>query len=264
MAKRFWSIQQTEQVTNLYILHEIAAESSWWVDTVTPQDFRSALFGVRGELHVWLDSPGGDAFAGAAIHDMLREYSAAGRGKTVAMVSLAASAASLIAMACDEIRISVVGTMMIHEPWGDTRGKASELRATADVLDSVREAQIDAYARRSGQTREKVTELMQGPDGNGTYMNAAQALELGFADSIMHADGEADQDSALAASASSGFARSMMAARVQSCLEHTASSLQAAMDAKAADDKAAQAETDEKRVALLRACLNTYENEMEA
>lgn len=255
---RFWSFQQADQVTNLYILHEIATESSWWVDTVTPQAFRNTLMGVNGELHVWLDSPGGDAFAGAAIHDMLREYSASGRGKTVAMVSLAASAASLIAMACDEIRISIVGTMMIHEPWGDTRGKASELRATADVLESVREAQINAYARRTGQGREKIMELMQGADGSGTYMNAEQALELGFADSIMHADDETDRDGAPAA----GFARSMARMRVNSCIEHAANGLQAALETKAAA-AAICANAEDKRKSLLRACLNTYENEME-
>lgn len=182
----FWSFQRQDDVTNLYLFNEIASEESWWVDVDTPQKFRSQLKGVTGELHVWLDSPGGDVFAGAAIYDMLREYRATGRGKIVAMVSLAASMASLVAMAADEIRISVLGTIMIHEPWTESAGKASVLRAAADTLEHIREAQIDAYVLRTKQSREKILELMHGSDGNGTYMNAQQAIELGFADCLMH------------------------------------------------------------------------------
>lgn len=218
MAKVFWSYQQKDQHTDLYILEEIAGQESWWVDTVTPQSFRRQLFGVTGELHVWLNSPGGDAFAGAAIYDMLREYSSSGRGKTVAMVSTAASAASLIAMACDEIRISILGTMMIHEPWSLTAGPAREHAATAKVLESIRDAQIDAYALRTRHTREEVLELMQGPDGNGTYMNAKQALELGFADSMIdNDDGTLDQ-----------MVRSLNALQIQSAMRNAAEILQAA------------------------------------
>lgn len=188
---KFWSMEaKSDERTDLYLLDEIAAEESWFSDGVTPKAFKRELDRARGTLYVWLDSPGGDAFAGAAIHDMLREYSASGRGRVIAMVSLAASAASVIAMAADEIRISVVGTIMIHEPWSRPTGKASELRAVADVLEKVRDAQVDAYARRTGQTREAILELLEGPDGNGTYMNAQQAIELGFADGMMHEEGD--------------------------------------------------------------------------
>lgn len=249
---QFWSFKQANSATDLYLLGEIAGAQSWWGDEVTPAAFRGALFGVKGELRVWLDSPGGDAFAGAAIHDMLREYSASGRGKTIAMVSLAASAASLIAMACDEIRISVVGTMMIHEPWSLTQGKASELRATAEVLDSIREAQISAYARRTGNPREKIVELMTGSDGNGTYMNAAQAIENGFADSII---GEEESIDAI------GMARSMVMARIDRSMTRADSNLQEAIAARAAAEDAAHARAAEARSALLRACLTTYDNE---
>ena len=220
MAKVFWSYQEKEKYTDLYILTEIAAEESWWTDVTTPQNFRWQLLGRSGELHIWLNSPGGDAFAGAAIYDMLREYSSSGRGKTVAMVSTAASAASLIAMACDEIRISVVGTMMIHEPWSLTAGPAREHVAAAKVLESIRDAQIDAYAQRTGHTREEILELMQGPDGNGTYMNAKQAMELGFADSIIDdEDGAADQT-----------VRSLQTMQIQSAIRNAAEILQAAAE----------------------------------
>lgn len=193
--------------TDLYLLDEIAGRESWFSDAVTPKAFKQDLDRARGTLYLWLDSPGGDAFAGAAIYDMLREYSASGRGRVVAMVSLAASAASVIAMAADEIRISVLGTIMIHEPWSQPTGKASELRAVADVLDTVREAQVDAYARRTGRTRKQIMELLEGPDGNGTYMNATTAIELGFADGLMHENG-ADEAAAQRAMARARIAGS--------------------------------------------------------
>lgn len=258
--KQFWSFQQTGQVTNLYLLNEIASEASWWVDTVTPQDFHAALNGVRGELRVWIDSPGGDAFAGAAIHDMLREYSASGRGKTVAMVTLAASAASLIAMACDEIRISIIGTIMIHEPWSMVSGRADEHRATAEVLENVRDAQIDAYVRRTHQPREKIVALMKGTDGNGTYMTAEQAIELGFADRLMHDEGDDDGKEA-SASNSRKKVGSMTLARVNSSIARAADDLRHAIADKidAAQHDAGQAAiTEEQRNALLRTCLNIY------
>lgn len=282
MNEEFWSFRNGDGYTNLYILDEIAGQESWWVDTVTPKSFRRQLFGVTGELHVWLNSPGGDAFAGAAIYDMLREYSSSGRGKTVAMVSLAASAASLIAMACDEIRISVLGTIMIHEPWAMPRGKSSVLRAEADVLDTIRDSQVDAYARRTGLPREKVLELMVGPDGNGTYMNARMATELGFADTIILGDGqEADEDDerdAIASAAegySAGFVRGMLDMRVQSAMERACELLAAAAadqaqpgdgdgtpeapeDAPEGAPEERTREADTARLALLKSCLSSY------
>lgn len=250
--KKFWSMSQGAGACDLYIQEEIASQESWWSDTVTPQQLRWELAQCSGELHVWLNSPGGDAFAGAAIYDMLREYSTSGRGKVVAMVSLAASAASLIAMAADEIRISVLGTVMIHEPWSMTAGREAQLRATADVLASVREAQIDAYARRTHNSREKILELMQGTDGEGTYMNATQAIQLGFADCLMHDDGSVWED---AGDLGGNPVRSLDRARVLSCLERQQDN--AAQAARATE--AAQAETDAARRALFSALVDSYD-----
>ena len=185
MAGQFWSFRERDERRDLFITDEIAQRESWWSDTVTPNLFRRQLLSGRGEVRVWIDSPGGDAFAGAAIYEMLKEYSRSGQGRTVAMITLAASAASLIAMACDEIRISMLGTVMIHEPWSIVAGKAVEHRATAEVLENIRQAQIRAYSERTGQSEEKILELMQGSDGRGTYMNANQAIELGFADHLI-------------------------------------------------------------------------------
>ena len=249
-VKEFWSFRAQQDHTDLYLLGEIANQESWWGDEITPQEFRRQLSGVRGELHVWLDSPGGDAFAGNAIYDMLREYSSSGRGKTVAMVSLAASAASIIAMACDEIRISILGTIMIHEPWSVTAGPAREHIATAQVLETIRDAQIDAYAKRTGHTREEIVALMAGPDGNGTYMNANMALEQHFADSII--DGENGSDAAR-------LATSLQNRRVQSALRNAAENLEIA--AKNHPEEPAPdngPELVDARSELLRTCLKTY------
>lgn len=224
---KFWSlaVNSAEKRSDLYILDEIAEHQSWWGDEVTPKAFKRELDRAEGSLYVWLDSPGGDAFAGSMIHDMLREYSASGRGRVIAMVTLAASAASIIAMAADEIRISLLGTIMIHEPWSRPTGKSSVLRAVADVLDSVRDGQVETYMRRTGQSREKILELLNGSDGNGTYMNARTAIALGFADSIMHEEAAPD---ALMQSM-----RSMTEVKIASCLEREEERL-AAMRAGAA------------------------------
>ena len=213
--KQFWSFEVFDDHVDLDILDEVAGEVSWWGDEVTPKIFAEELSACCGkEVHVRLNSPGGDAFAGAAIYDMIRAY----RGKTVAIVSLAASAASLIAMACDEIRISVVGTIMVHEPWCVTVGQASDHLGAAAALETIREGQIDAYAKRTGQSREKILEIMQGPDGKGTYMNARQAVELGFADSIIGED-------------ESGQMRARLdQMKVASCIERASRMMAAAME----------------------------------
>lgn len=188
----FWSFspKSAEQPVNrLYVCDEIARYQSWFGDEATPSYFRYQLSKCRGDIEVMIDSPGGDAFAGNAIYDMLREYSASGKGRIVAKVSLAASAASIIAMAADEIQISLVGTIMIHNPWSALQGNAKQLRATADVLDEIREGQIRAYMQKTGLSYEKIVGLMDG-EGDGTYMNAKTAMELGFADKII---GEGDE-----------------------------------------------------------------------
>lgn len=213
--EKFWNlaVKAADQRTDLYVLDAIASRRSWFGDEVTPQAFKRDLDRAQGTLYVWLDSPGGDAFAGSAIYDMLREYSASGRGKVVAMVSLAASAASIIAMAADEIRVSVLGTIMIHRPWSRPQGNSAVLRAVADALDTVCEAQVAAYVKRTGQSREKIDALLVGADGNGTYMNARQAIELGFADGLMHEDG-ADEGAK-----PSAWMQSLTEMRIASCLE---------------------------------------------
>lgn len=234
----FWSFASPQgQNRDLYILTEVASAESWFDDVLTPKRFIAQLNGGRGDLNVWIDSPGGDAFAGAAIYEALRAYSAAGKGRvTVNVVGLAASAASLIAMAGDEVRMSIVGTIMVHDPWSALQGNASKLRATADILDEIREGQIRAYMRKSGLSYEEVLKLMQ---DDGTCMNAKTAIENGFADSIL--GDEAEWTGALAS------------VRVQSCAARRAETAK-----EPAKPGAANADMESRR-ALMRACLLSYD-----
>lgn len=212
---QFWSMAPDGAGTSLYILDEIARYGSWYFDTVTPKRFQSDLNRCSGDLQVWIDSPGGDAFAGAAIYSMLRAYSSSGRGRVIANIAgMAASAAGLIAMAADEVRISLTGTFMLHDPLCAMEGNADELRYNAGVLDEIREGQIAAYMRKSGKSHDEVLALMR---GSGTYMNASTAIENGFADKLLNDD--------------DGQLISMMAnARVSSCADHQAAQLRSIME----------------------------------
>lgn len=236
----FWSFaERPGQGRDLYILTEVASAESWFDDVVTPKRFVRQLNAESGDVQLWIDSPGGDAFAGAAIYEALRTYSAAGRGRvSVNVVGLAASAASLIAMAGDEVRMSIVGTIMLHDPWSAPVGNADKLRATADVLDEIREGQIRAYMRKSGRSYDEILELIR---GDGTYMNAKSAIEMGFADGIM-----SDED------AGAEWIGALASVRVRSC---------AARRAEAAPAIAPpQADADAQRRALMCACMESYRN----
>lgn len=250
---KFWKFKaQAEGPTDLYLTEEISRHESWWMDTSSRDAFRRELNAAQGDIRVWIDSPGGDSFAGAAMYDMLREYSASGRGRITAMVSLAASAASLIAMAADEIRISVVGTIMIHRPWAMVADHEDGLRATADVLAEITEAYVDAYVKRTGQSRESIEALLRGSDGSGTYMNARTAIELGFADGFMYM-GDADADEG-GAQAMGAIAR----ARIAACIDReTVEAKRPGDDPEEPETRPEDESTEALRRDLMRACLSS-------
>lgn len=128
-------------------------------------------------IHVRINSPGGDVFDGLAIYNALKQHSAR---VIVHVDSLAASIASVIAMAGDEIHMAEGAFIMIHNPWTLAIGDAAELRKVAEVLDQVGGSLAGIYAGRSGQSREDVEAMMD----EETWMNAEQAVERGFADSV--------------------------------------------------------------------------------
>lgn len=158
------------------------AEISWLGDEVTPKQFRAELdAGEDADITVWINSPGGDVFAASEIYTMLKEYGNSKGLVTIKIDSLAASAASIIAMAGDAVEISPTGMLMLHDPWTITEGNSAELKAAARMLDEVKESIINAYEGRTGLPREKLARLMK----EETWLNANRALELGFVDKIM-------------------------------------------------------------------------------
>ena len=129
------------------------------------------------EVEVEINSPGGDVFAGLAIYNGLR---ASGKKINVKVLGLAASAASLVAMAGDTIEMPENAFMMVHNPWGFAMGGADEMRNTADVLDKIGTGLVSTYAKRTGKTDQEITALLDAE----TWMTAQEAVDAGFATSV--------------------------------------------------------------------------------
>jgi ATP-dependent Clp protease protease subunit len=173
--------QEPETVERVLTLNGTIAEDSWFDDDVTPQMFKDELNAGSGDVTVWINSPGGDCVAAAQIYNMLSEYP----GKvTVKIDGLAASAASVIAMAGDTVMMSPVSMMMIHNPATVAWGDHVEMQKAIELLDAVKESIINAYVMKSGLSRARLSHLMDAE----TWMDANKAVELGFADGILYAD----------------------------------------------------------------------------
>jgi len=165
----------------LYLNGTISAED-WFDDDITPQQFRNELFSGSGDITVWVNSPGGDCTAAAQIYNMLKEYP---HTVTVKIDGIAASAASVIAMAGDTVLMSPLSLMMLHDPLTVAVGNAGEMKRTAAMLDEVKKSIINAYELKTGLTRDKISELM----ADETWLSAEKAVELGFADGMLYQDG---------------------------------------------------------------------------
>ena len=179
---RFWNlIPDTEAPEDGVLdIEGPIAEEAWWGDECSSREFRKALKGMKN-VTVHINSPGGDVMAGAEIYSALREHSLNGEGRVkVIITALAASAASVVAMAGDEIQISPVAYMMIHNPWTIAMGDAKEMRKTAKTLDEISEGLITAYEQRTGKSRDELKKMLE----NETWMSATRCVEEGFADSV--------------------------------------------------------------------------------
>lgn len=185
--KKFWNwknqvVQDSgtdgETIERVLELNGTIAEESWFDDDVTPQLFKEELNAGSGDITVWINSPGGDCVAAAQIYNMLTNYS----GKvTVKIDGIAASAASVIAMAGDTVLVSPVSMMMIHNPATIAWGDSAEMQKAVAMLDEVKESIINAYEIKTGLDRKKLSKLMDAE----TWMDANSAIEMGFADEIM-------------------------------------------------------------------------------
>lgn len=167
-----------EIVERVLSLNGTIAEESWFDDDVTPQLFRDELNAGSGDITVWINSPGGDCVAAAQIYNMLTNYKG---NVTVKIDGIAASAASVIAMAGDSVLMSPVSMMMIHNPVTIAFGDHTEMAKAIEMLDGVKDSIINAYAIKTGMSRAKLSRLMDAE----TWMDATKAVELGFADDII-------------------------------------------------------------------------------
>ena len=194
--KKFWNwvkndagesdVPDTPSTRTLYLNGVIASES-WYGEEVTPQLFKDELESDNGDIEVWINSVGGDVMAATQIYNMLKSY----KGKvTVKIDSLAASAASVIAMAGDEVLMSPLSLLMVHNPLTIAAGDVSDMQKAIDMLDEVKESIINAYELKSGLSRAKISHMMDCE----TWLSAKKAVELGFADSIMFSDNDTDTD----------------------------------------------------------------------
>jgi ATP-dependent Clp protease protease subunit len=159
-------------------LNGTIAEESWFDDDVTPQLFKDELNAGSGDITVWINSPGGDCVAAAQIYNMLANYKG---NVTVKIDGIAASAASVIAMAGDTVLMSPVSMMMIHNPATVAFGDHTEMAKAIEMLEGVKDSIINAYALKTGMSRVKLSRLMDAE----TWMDATKAVELGFADDII-------------------------------------------------------------------------------
>lgn len=165
MTRKFWNWVRNEEPDSfgsdrtLYLDGEISDET-WFGDEVTPKLFRDELHAGDGNITLWINSPGGDVFA--------------------------ASAASVIAMAGTKVCMSPVAMMMVHNPATIAIGDTEEMQKAIDMLNEVKESIMNAYEIKSGLSRHKISQLMDAE----TWMNAKEAVKLGFADEILFRDGE--------------------------------------------------------------------------
>ena len=176
--KKFWNWIHDDGGGRILRLEGPIDEDDFWGDTVTPKAFRDDLMADEGDITVWINSPGGSVWAAAEIYTMIKDYP----GKvTVKIDAIAASAASVVAMAGDRVLMSPVSMLMIHDPITVAAGNAADMEKAIDTLNEVKESIVNAYAAKTGLRRNKIAELMS----NETWMNAKKAVELGFADEVL-------------------------------------------------------------------------------
>lgn len=181
--KKFYNLipGRDGQESRLYIDGEITSgEDSydWWSSARTKGDqtFRKEL-AQCGDVTVYINSPGGDVFAGAAMYSALADHP---HRVTIKIMGIAASIASVIAMAGDEVLISPVGFVMVHDPWSYVAGNARELEKEAQVLREIGAGIENAYQKKTGLPLDEIRRLLE----NETYMNAQSAIEKGFCDGL--------------------------------------------------------------------------------
>jgi len=188
LNKKFWNWVKNEDSSRTLYLEGAIAEETWFGDEVTPKQFKTELMSGNGDITIWINSPGGDVFCASQIYNMLMDYKG---NVTVKIDGIAASAASVIAMAGSEVLISPTGLLMIHNPMTIAFGDTVEMEKAISMLEEVKESIINAYELKTGLSRTKLSNLMDAE----SWLNAKKAVELGFADGILFAKEEVQQPS---------------------------------------------------------------------
>ena len=179
MKRKFWNwVKNDAEEERTLVLNGKISDETWYGDEVTPKLFEKELNAGTGNITVWINSPGGCVFAAAQIYNMLMEYKG---DVTVKIDALAASAASVIAMAGTKVLMSPGQLMMIHNPMTIAIGDSREMQKAGEMLDEVKESILNAYEIKTGLNRTKLSHLMDGE----SWFNAKKAVELGFADGIL-------------------------------------------------------------------------------
>ena len=173
-----WTTRKEEPSERILLISGVIAEDSWLDDQVSPQQFKEDLENGEGDITVWINSPGGDCIAAAQIYNMLLSYKGT---VTVKIDGIAASAASVIAMAGTTVMMSPVSMLMIHNPMTMVAGDRTEMEKAIAMLSEIKESIINAYEIKTKMTRESIAKLMDAE----TWMDATKAVELGFADDIL-------------------------------------------------------------------------------
>ena len=206
-ARRSWEFrnykgQDGTDKRELYITGEIS-EYSWWGDETTPDEFEKELYSAKGDVDMWISSPGGDVFAAAKIYNSISQYKG---GKVTAYVyGLCASAATVVTMAANEILMSPAALMLIHNPSTFTWGESEDMKRTAEQLDAVKETIINAYVEKTGLTREELSDYMN----QEKAFDANEAMELGFVDGLIESEQDKFSTAAVVGSAMARFYNSV-------------------------------------------------------
>ena len=179
MANKFWNwVENDNNGERTLFLEGVIAEESWFEDDVTPSAFKADLFAGSGPITLHINSPGGDCIAASQIYTMLMDYP---YDVKVQIDGIAASAASVIAMAGTKVSMSPTSLMMIHNPLTFALGDSEEMRKAIQLLEEVKESIINAYEIKTGLSRTRLSHMMDAE----TWMNAQKALELGFCDEVL-------------------------------------------------------------------------------
>lgn len=191
----FWNFaknEENQEEIELRIDGDIAMGDDFWsmlfgTENVTPKGFMAELSQYKGkDINVWINSYGGDVYAASRIYTALKEH----KGKVkVKIDGVAMSAASVIAMAGDEILMSPTSILMIHNPWGNFQGEAKDLRHGADVLDEVKETIVNAYKLKANKSRAKISQMMD----EETWMSAKKAVSEGFVDGMLYTENKEEE-----------------------------------------------------------------------